>query len=472
MVDGTVRTSALAGSAVTPAWPIRTTGRHSVPRGTRRKLPMSAGEPSGGTLAVVGVAVALMALVSPKGPGHTAPVDALMGLAIFAVFLWTLRSGPSLRAPYVIPTAVLVAVGLASAMLSTHPHAGAMAGIQEVFLFLWCAALATVCRTPRALGVVLRTWALSATAWAVLLVGAVVTGATAISGTGPLGARARLLFDHPNMAGNFFMIAVFIVVASGCPRRLSLRVFACLMLVLAMFLSGSNAALMSLIGGSVVALFLHLRARRGIIRATAATAMVVAVLGIGYVEVAQPLITAAQQSENPLLRYSLGRADRSAEARESLFASQFEIYQQGHLLGIGPASTTEALSSSMAMTAKEAHNDYLATLVERGPVGALALAGLIGAIGIRAARVTARPLPPRVAAAVPVPAALVGACAAFALTAVTHEVLHYRWFWMLLALLAAVYLLTRPDPADARPGEAEAGAPPGADLVLVEPRAR
>jgi O-antigen ligase len=472
MVSGTERTSALAGRAVAPAWPTRMTGRHALPRPARRRLPISAGEPSTGTLAVVGVAVAMMALVSPKGPGHTAPVDVLMGLAIFAVFLWALRSRPSFQVPYVIPTAVLVAVGVASAMLSTHPHAGAIAGIQEVFLFLWCAALATVCRTPRALGVVLRTWALSATAWAVLLVGAVVTGATAISNTGPLGARARLLFDHPNMTGNFFMIAVFIVVASGCPRRLSLRVFACLMLVLAMFLSGSNAALMSLIGGSVVALFLHLRARRGIIRATAATAMVVAVLGIGYVEVAQPLITAAQQSENPLLRYSLGRADRSAEARESLFASQFEIYQQGHLLGIGPASTTEALSSSMAMTAKEAHNDYLATLVERGPVGALALAGLIGAIGIRAARVTARPLPPRVAAAVPVPAALVGACAAFALTAVTHEVLHYRWFWMLLALLAAVYLLTRPDPADARPGEAEAGAPPGADLVLVEPRAR
>src|SRR5687768_2831867 len=178
MVGGTERTSALAGRAVTPAWPIRTTGRHAVPRTARGKLPISAGEPSRGTLAVVGVAVALMPLVSPKGPGHTAPVDALMGLAIFAVFLWALGSRPSLQVPYVIPTAVLVAVGLASAMVSTHPYAGAIAGIQEVFLFLWCAALATVCRTPRALGVVLRTWALSATAWAVLLVGAVVTGAT------------------------------------------------------------------------------------------------------------------------------------------------------------------------------------------------------------------------------------------------------------------------------------------------------
>jgi len=67
---------------------------------------------------------------------------------------------------------------------------------------------------------------------------------------------------------------------------------------------------------------------------------------------------------------------------------------------------------------------------------------------------------------------MVGACAAFALTAVTHEVLHYRWFWMLLALLAALYLLTRPDPAEAGPGEVQAGALPGAGLVPVVPRVR
>jgi hypothetical protein len=58
-------------------------------------------------------------------------------------------------------------------------------------------------------------------------------------------------------------------------------------------------------------------------------------------------------------------------------------------------------------------------------------------------------------AAVPVPAALGGACAAFALTSLTHEVLHYRWFWTLLGLLAAAYLLTAPargaEGAPARP---------------------
>ncbi|WP_284492074.1 O-antigen ligase family protein [Blastococcus capsensis] len=419
------------------------------------------------------VAVALTPLVAPKGPGHGAPIDALMAFGIFAVVLWALRSKATLRIPYVIPMTALIVVGLASAMVSSGPGSGVVAGIQEVFLLVWAAALATMCRTPRALGVVLRTWALSATAWAVLLIAAVVTGTTAVSGaTGDGGTRARLLFDHPNMAGNYFMISVFVVVASGVPRRWWLRVGACLLLVLAMLSSGSNAALLSLIGGSVVALFLHLRARRGIVTATAVVAMVIAVLGIGWVEVAQPLITAAQQSDNPLLRYSVGRGARSAEARTNLFQSQFELFQQGHLLGIGPANTRAALGDAAATTVKEAHNDYLATLVERGPLGVLALMGLIGAVGARAVRITRRPLPRAVAAAVPVPAALVGACAAFALTAVTHEVLHYRWLWTLFALLAAVHLLarSRSDPGPA--GDAATTTPAGAELVRVQRRVR
>ena len=438
-----------------------------------RRLASSAGEPGTVVLVLVAVAVALTPLVAPKGPGHAAPIDVLVAVGVFAAFLWALRSKATLRVPYIIPTTALVLIGLASAMLGSAPMSGLLATVQEIFLLLWCAALATVCRTPRALGVVLRTWALSATAWAGLLVVGVVTGLTVISGAnGKEGARAALFFDHPNMAGNFFMIGAFIVVAAGCPRRLPLRIGACLLLVAAMFLTGSNAALLSLIGGSVVALFLHLKARKGIIRATAIIAMLVAVLGIGWVEVASPLVTAAQQSDNPLLKYSVGRGARSAEARGSLFASQFNLFQEGHWLGIGPANTRAALGDTTATTVKEAHNDYLGTLVERGPLGALALAGLVGVVTARAIGVSKQPLAPHLAAAVPVPAALVGACAAFALTAVTHEVLHYRWLWTLFGLLAALHLLTRASPADSSAGSAPAGAPPGAGLVPVEPRVR
>ena len=41
--------------------------------------------------------------------------------------------------------------------------------------------------------------------------------------------------------------------------------------------------------------------------------------------------------------------------------------------------------------------------------------------------------------------ALSGALVAFAVAGITHEVLHYRHLWTLLAILAAQYLLTRRD---------------------------
>ena len=404
-------------------------------------------------LAVLAGCVALLPLTSPKAMHNAAPIDGLMAGALLVTALWALRTRAVVRLPYAVPLVALVVLGLVAALTSDSPFSGGVAMVQELFLFCWCAALVTVCRTPRALGVVLRVWVLSATAWAGVLVLAVATGQNQVSGAeGGIGARARLFFDHPNMAGNYFMIAVFVAVASGRPRSVPARVLAVGVLVLAMFSTGSNAALISLICAAVLALFLHLRARRGMVRAVAVVTALVVGLGLSWVEVGAPLVAAAAQSDNPLLRYSVGRGERSAEARSSLFAEQFELYQNGgDLLGIGPAGTREALGSLTASTAKEAHNDYLAALVERGPLGALALFGLVGAIWARTLRLVDRPLGPRLAAVLPVPAALVAACAAFALTAVTHEVLHYRWFWLLLAMVAAAFLLAREESGDAGP---------------------
>lgn len=420
---------------------------HRVPAGSPAgtRAPVAGGrEPGTVVLALLAACVALTPLVSPKGPGHGAPIDLLIAIGVAGTVLWAIRRKATVRLPYAVPMTALVALGLTAAMLSVSPQVGGIAMVQETFLVFWCAAIATVCRTPRALGVLLRSWSLSTTAWGLLLIVGVVTRHKAISGaTGAEGGRARLFFDQPNMAGNYFMIAVFVVVASGCPRRLWARIGACTVLVLAMFLTGSNAALLSLISGSVLVLFLWLKVRSGLVTATAVIALMVGGLGVGWVEIGAPLVSAAQQSDNPLLRYSVGRGERSAGARESLFSSQFAIYERGNLLGIGPAGTRDALGSAAATTVKEAHNDYLGTLTERGPLGLLALFGLLGAVWARATSITGRRLPAHLARVVPVPAALAGACAAFAITALTHEVLHFRWLWTLLGLVAALHLLLR-----------------------------
>ncbi len=152
-------------------------GSSSPRRSSSSALPHGgASEPGHGALLILAATVALLPVITPKLPGNAAPVDGLMVATIFAVFVWALRTKAPVRVPYVVPTTALMLVGAASALLSILPGSGAVAVAQEVFLLGWCAAVATLCRTPRALGIVLRTWAVSATAWAGLLIVVVASG--------------------------------------------------------------------------------------------------------------------------------------------------------------------------------------------------------------------------------------------------------------------------------------------------------
>jgi O-antigen ligase len=313
--------------------------------------------------------------------------------------------------------------------------------MQEGFLLAWCAAIVLVCNTPRRLRIILRVWCLSALAWALFLVVCSLTGKIRFpGGTSGYGDRARLWFDHPNLAGNYFVLAVFIVVAARIPRHPLLRILAVVTLVAAIMLTGSNTALLCLPVGGLVIVFLRVRERRGSAPALGVCACLVMAGGALWMTVGQSTLEGLQQNDNPLLRYSVARTSRSAEGRESLFASSFELYRTNNVVGVGPAATRHTLERTAgAREAKEAHNDYLGTLVERGPLGIVALLALAGTIAVRAVGV--QHLPPAWAAVVPEPAALAGAAAGFAVTALTHEVLHYRHFWTLLAVLGVLFLV-------------------------------
>lgn len=407
-------------------------------------------ETSGGmALGLVLAAVAMMAFLSPKGPGNSAPVDLVMALAIGAVVLWAGVSGATLHLPYAVPMAGFLTVGATAALFSPAPKLGGIAVMQEIFLLAFCAAVTSLCRTPDAMRAVLRTWCLAATAWASALVLAVLVGLPALAGVSRAGGgRARQMFDHPNMAGNYFMISVFVILATRYPSSRRARAAAIAVLVAAMVLSGSNAASLSLLLGSLVVVFLTLRWR---VSTAAAATVVVLLLLVGggtWAVVSGPAMTIVQESENPYIKYSVGRASRSAESRQSLFSDQYRLFEKGGLIGLGPAGTRRTLEQEPASAAKESHNDYLATLVERGPFGAVALLTLIGAIAVRLAGLAPHRLTPDFRAVVPNPAALIGAFVAFAFTAVTHEVLHYRHMWTLLAVVAALHLFGRQEAHD------------------------
>src|SRR5204862_234910 len=72
-------------------------------------------------------------------------------------------------------------------------------------------------------------------------------------------------------------------------------------------------------------------------------------------------------TSNELVARSVARGPKSAEGRSTLFSEEFRLYRTGSLLGRGPASTQANIDLAYGPIVKEAHDDYLATLVERGP---------------------------------------------------------------------------------------------------------
>ena len=97
----------------------------------------------------------------------------------------------------------------------------------------------------------------------------------------------------------------------------------------------------------------------------------------------------------------------------------------------------------MAPFVKEAHNDYLAALTERGVIGALGLILLMAGLVTRAAGIANRGLKPSFAAVVVRPNAIIGALAGSMVAETVYELLHVRHLWTLFALVAALFVWGR-----------------------------
>jgi hypothetical protein len=402
-------------------------------------------------LGVAVVATAMLPLLSPKGPANTAPEDLLMMAGLVVIVVWAGSVGARLRVPYILPMAIMMVGGLIAAFVNGSVSSGIQAVLQELFLLAWCGALVTLFRSPSALRTIMRTWAVSSIAWAGFLVVAILTGQNGLAGAGTRAGsaaagegRAQLTFDHPNMAGNYFMISLFVVLASGYPKHPVLRAGGCIVLFMAMLYAGSNTALLGLPIGLLVMVFVNVKRRTDLVSAVAAVLCIGLAGGLVWTVMAQPVVESVQSSNNRLVRYSVARSERSANARESLFQMQFNLYRKSNLIGIGPASTKAKLGASNFAAVKEAHSDYLASLVERGPLGIVGLIALFGAVGARTMGLGSPDTTKGYLEAVPNVGALCGAFVAFAITGITHEVLHYRHLWTLLAVLAALHLYGRP----------------------------
>jgi O-antigen ligase len=409
-----------------------------------RPAPRARGASSGITghiaVATVALAVACMPFLTPSGPGNAAPVDAAVALAVGTVALWLASVGGHVHLPYLWPVWALAMAGFIAAGAGPTPIQSALAVFQDLFLLLWCAAVANVCRTPFGVSIVLRTWAWTGIGWAAVLVLVGLQRSDV--------AREALTFGNPNLAASYFVVSLMVVLASGTPRRLVARFGACLVIFAAIVVTGSLAGLVGLGAGISCLAILTVFRRAGVVPSIAALLGLLTTIALaGWWVANSDLLARAATSENPWIRNSIGRAEESGLGRDSLYSEELELLEQGGFLGIGPGATERILSADQAPQIKEAHNDYLAVLVERGVLGLGGLLLLLGGLYVRAKAVSVGPLSPGFAEIVPVPAAIAGALVALGVNALSHEVLHFRHVWAIFGVLAALYLWGRREQA-------------------------
>jgi O-antigen ligase len=316
-----------------------------------------------------------------------------------------------------------------------------------VFVFSWAAAVATVGRDDRLLDTFCRAWAYSAAGWAAVLIFGEIAGIDWLSGISSRdGIRASFTLGDPNLAADYFLCGLLVMRAVRRPRRTGWRWLACTLVVIAVVLTLSNGGILALVIATVLGALLALARRRGF----APTFLLATVLAIGGAIAVMTVdvhgwVTRVEES-SPLVRDSIGRQAESGGSRTVLAREGVKLWLRGDttLLGVGPGNTEATLRGRQAPYVKEAHDDYLAALLERGVLGATALLLLIAAVAVRTRRIASPGgIAPPYLTVVPRPELLAAAVVAVAISAMFYEVLHFRHVWALLGLVAALELSGR-----------------------------
>jgi O-antigen ligase len=382
-------------------------------------------------------------ILTPSGPGNTALPDAFMAVAMVMTILWLYRYSGTVILPYSLGIGILMIAGLIAAVHQHVPLAG-LPVLQDLFLLLWAAGVANAVQRPWVLRVFLRAWCWSGIVAAGVMVFAKLAGLSTLAGINPKnGGRAALTMSDPNMAANYFLCALLVLLATRVISRRWIRLLGVVVILTAIVFTGSNGAGVSLVVALAVAGAVRVRKSRGPVVAIAVVALLVVPAGVIAPYVNVNAIRATAANSVPLLQDSVGRSGASSSQRTLLFTEGMHLFRTGDLIGLGPGQTKQTLINQGAPYVKEAHDDIVAILAERGVLGGFGLIVLIFSIGVRLTRVAVRPLPPDVAAMVPRPEYLLGLGCAFLTSAFFYEVLHFRQLWVFLGLVAGLDMMVR-----------------------------
>ena len=266
------------------------------------------------------------------------------------------------------------------------------------------------------------------------------------------GIRASFTLGDPNLAADYFLVGLLVARAAQRPRRTGWRWFTCGLIVVAIVLTLSNGGILALLVASTLGGLLRLARRRGMVAAAMVGAMLALAGGAAVATINPHSYLLRLEEASPLVRDSIGRQAESGGSRATIAQESIRLWLTGDtLFGLGPGNTEATLRARQASYVKEAHDDYLASLLERGVLGAVALVLLIAAVAVRTYRVSRLgALPPEYQAVIPRPELLAAAVIAVAVSAMFYETLHFRHVWALFGVIAALEIAGRSRPERVR----------------------
>jgi O-antigen ligase len=398
--------------------------------------------PVGLVASMVCTAIVILPVLVPPGPANTGPVDVLILAALAVLALDSLAYRTQLHLPYTVPVVLLVLAGGLAGLHRDRAVTSGLALVQDVVLLLWSATVASLARDPVLLRRFLRLWVGAATAWAVVLVVAVNVGLSAVAGiTADEGARASLTFGDPNRAGSYFATSFLLLRAAGWPLPRPARWSCGAVMLLALAYTGSNAAIAGVLTASLFGALVRWWQRHGMVSLLALTCLLTAPTALFLSTLDVSALQARAKNGGRILANSVARSDEAASNRALLVTENLATYRAHDVVGAGPGGTKALLAADQAPYVKEAHNDYLAALLERGVLGAVGLVVLCAAVAGRCLPLCARSPNPRLLAVMSRPDLLAGAVISAATFGWFHEALHFRHNWAVLGLVAGASLM-------------------------------
>jgi hypothetical protein len=391
------------------------------------------------------VLVALLApLCVPYGPGQSALLDFvnLPALALFGLFV---LSGRRFRTPFFFPV-LLIAVGSGLATIGAPSMTKAVLSVaQDIYLFSWFLMLVNVMSSERDVRAVRIAWMWTAVAVSFVALGQVFLHSGSLGGLlGARGLRPAATLYNSNMLADYLVVSLFIAVSLWKDVRRRWLVPVIGTLLIGLIATKSNGGLISLGVGLVVWAVLRAISSRMAIKPLLATLVFIAgLVGIAWWMNAEFRFGDEQLAS--IRRHTFAsRMEHSAESRGRIRETLERTYARSPL-GIGPGNSG-ALTVGIAererrdsYQSKEAHSDYLAYAIERGPLG---LVGLIVMMVMGFAHVAGywRYSPHRGVRsrhASRWTAAMAAALTASAVHSLVIEKLHFRHYWLLLAMVCA-----------------------------------